>query len=283
MIYDPHLGLIFIKTLKVSGSSFEVAMGPLLSRLAIATISSQWTSRGGPPDALRFRRTNWLQLRHLFPQMIRHGKEAGSIFADLLKRRGPRHEVFSLQKEHWSAEAIREFVGIDEWNRCIKIEIARNPYDRLVSNYFMKKGLSSSTSKFPTFRDWLVSDPSVIVKNEHLVSVPDANGVMHAEIDLILYYENMEESLTTLSKCFGFDSAQLIGRYKATRIHDGFRPKGRQGSVEHVVDADSKLLIDTLLKMRFDRLGYLQDTTEVSPLQRSHLLREGGFPRPIAS
>ncbi|MEY3353835.1 MAG: hypothetical protein RLZZ16_637, partial [Actinomycetota bacterium] len=28
MIYDPHLGLIFIKTLKVSGSSFEVAMGP---------------------------------------------------------------------------------------------------------------------------------------------------------------------------------------------------------------------------------------------------------------
>jgi hypothetical protein len=44
MIYDANLGLIFVKTLKVSGSSFEAAIIPLLSKCAIATINESWTS-----------------------------------------------------------------------------------------------------------------------------------------------------------------------------------------------------------------------------------------------
>ena len=66
---------------------------------------------------------------------------------------------------------------------------------------------------------------------------------------------------------FGLDAKVLIERYKSINIHDGFRPKGREGSVAHVVDEESKNLIDTLLKMRFQRLGYAQSTDNIIPME----------------
>jgi hypothetical protein len=133
MIYDANLGLIFVKTLKVSGSSFEAAIIPLLSKCAIATINESWTSGGHKVDAINYRRTTWLPLRRLIPQILRHRHEARHIPMDVLRRRGPRHEAFSVEKDHMSANDIRAMIGKEEWDRCTKIEIARNPYDRLVS------------------------------------------------------------------------------------------------------------------------------------------------------
>lgn len=266
MIYDPHLGLIFIKTLKVSGSSFEAALIPLLSDRAIATINENWTSDGQKIDAIRHRRTTWLPLRRLIPQIFRHRREALHIPADFLKRRGPRHEAFSLEKDHMSAEEIRSVVGTDEWNRCIKVEIARNPYDRIVSYYFMKKAQSVNPNRFPAFKDWLVSNPEAILKNERLVSVTNDDGNARAEIDFVLYYEHMEDSLRSFADLFHLDADSLIKRYNSMAIHADYRPRGPEGAVSHVVDPQSKNLIDALLKMRFDRLGYSQETTNIVPL-----------------
>ena len=267
MIYDAHLRLIFVKTLKVSGSSFEAALIPLLSKRAIATINESWTSGGRRVDAVALRRTTWLPLRRLIPQILRHPREARDIVVDLFRRRGPRHEAFSVEKDHMSAEDVRTMIGRSEWDRCTKVKIARNPYDQLVSYYFMKKKQSAHPESFPIFRDWLAANPEVILKNERLVSVVDDNGVTNSGIDLVLYYEHMEESMEAFAQHFGLDAKVLIERYKSINIHDGFRPKGREGSVAHVVDEESKYLIDTLLKMRFQRLGYAQSTDNIIPME----------------
>ena len=103
MIHDPVLGLIFIKTLKVSGSSFEAAIAPLLSAKATITINESWKSAGQEVDVIARRRTTWLPLRHLIPQVIRHRHDALHIAVDLLRRRGPRHEAFAVEKDHMSA------------------------------------------------------------------------------------------------------------------------------------------------------------------------------------
>lgn len=266
MIHDPVLGLIFIKTLKVSGSSFEAAIAPLLSASAIVTINESWTSRGKRVDAIGRRRTTWLPLRRLIPQALRHRREALHIPADVLRRRGPRHEAFSMEKDHMSAQQIRDLVGIDEWNRCTKIEIARNPYERLVSYYFMKKMQSTRPDDFVSFKDWLTINPEIVLKNERLVSIVDETGHSHPEIDLVLYYEDMDDGLRTLARRFDLDEDVLIARYRSTKIHDGYRPRDHTGSVAHVVDADSKHLIDTLKAMRFDRLGYERSIADVIPL-----------------
>ena len=267
MIYDAHLGLIFVKTLKVSGSSFEAALIPLLSRKATATINESWTSGGRTVDAVAYRRTTWLPLRRLIPQILRHPREARHIPIDILRGRGPRHEAFSVEKDHMSAEEIRSMVGQAEWDRCTKVKIARNPYDQLVSYYFMKKKQSPYPDKFPIFRDWLAANPEVILKNERLVSLIDEDGTMHSGIDLVLYYEHIEESLEAFAQHFGLDASVLVERYKSTKIHDDFRPKGHQGTVAHVVDEESKHLIDSLLKMRFERLGYSQSTDNIIPME----------------
>lgn len=275
MIHDPVLGLIYIKTLKVSGSSFEAAIAPLLSSSATVTINENWTSRGTRIDAIRRRRTNWLPLRRLIPQALRHRREALHIPADVLRRRGPRHEAFSVQKDHMSAQQIRDFVGINEWNRCTKVEIARNPYERLVSYYFMKKVQSARPDDFVSFKDWLTINPEVVLKNERLVSIVDETGRSHPEIDMVLYYEDMDEGLRTLARTFDLDEDLLVARYRSTRIHDQYRPRDHTGTVQHVVDSDSKHLIDTLKSMRFDRLGYERTLAEIAPLH----LRSASQPR----
>lgn len=269
MIYDPRLGLIFIKTLKVSGSSFEAAIAPLLSQLAVITINESWTSDGKSVDSIALRRTSWLPLRRLIPQILRHRTEARHVLSDMLRRRGPRHEAFSIEKDHMSAEDIRSHIGHAEWNRCTKIEIARNPYERLVSYYFMKKRQSASPDTFPLFGEWIAANPEIIVKNERLVSVKDGDGVARPDIDMVLYYEDMDHGLRVLAKHFGLDAETLINRYRGTKIHSEYRPRDVTGTVEHVIDQRSKELIDIVKAARFERLGYRRSTDNVVPLRRT--------------
>ena len=270
MIYDPHLGLIFVKTLKVSGSSFEAAIAPLLSQFAIVTVNESWQSGGRTVDAVHLRRTSWLPLRRLIPQALRHRSEARHIPVDILRGKGPRHEAFSVEKDHMSAEDIRALIGREEWDRCTKIEIARNPYERLVSYYFMKKKQSTNPDAFPDFGAWLVSNPEVIIKNERLVSVTGDDGVARPDIDFILYYEDMDDSLRELAKAFNLDAELLISRYRGTKIHAEFRPRDHTGSVAHVIDSQSKQLIDIVKAMRFERLGYRRSTDNIVPLRRAN-------------
>lgn len=269
MIYDPHLGLIFIKTLKVSGSSFEAAIAPLLSHLAVNTINESWKSDGKSVDSIALRRTTWLPLRRLIPQIFRHRPEARHVLSDLLRGRGPRHEAFSIEKDHMSAEDIRAHVGHAEWDRCTKIEIARNPYERLVSYYFMKQRQSASPDSFPKFGEWIAANPELIVKNERLVSVKDADGVARPDVDMVLYYEDMDHGLRVLAERFGLDAEILINRYRGTKIHSEYRPRDVTGTVEHVIDQRSKELIDIVKAARFERLGYRRSTDNVVPLRRT--------------
>ena len=269
MIYDPHLGLIFIKTLKVSGSSFEAAIAPLLSQRAVITINESWVSDGKSVDSIALRRTSWLPLRRLIPQMLRHRTEARHIPRDILRGRGPRHEAFSIEKDHMSAEDIRSHIGHAEWNRCTKIEIARNPYERLVSYYFMKKRQSASPDSFPSFGEWIATNPELIVKNERLVSVKDTDGVARPDVDMVLYYEDMDHGLRVLAERFGLDAEILISRYRGTKIHSEYRPRDVTGTVKHVIDQRSKELIDIVKAARFERLGYRRSTDNVVPLRRT--------------
>lgn len=266
MIHDPVLGLIFIKTLKVSGSSFEAAIAPLLSAKAIITINESWKSAGQDVDVIARRRTTWLPLRRLIPQVVRHQRDALHIAVDLLRRRGPRHEAFAVEKDHMSAQQIRDHVGVEEWNRCTKVEIARNPYERLVSYYYMKKAKSPRPESFASFKEWIANNPEIVLKNERLVSIVDDSGRSTPAVDIVLYYEDMENGLRSLARRFGLDEDVLLSRYRSIKIHGDYRPRDHTGSVAHVIDAESKQLIDTLKATRFDRLGYERSLAEVIPL-----------------
>jgi hypothetical protein len=260
MIYDPLLGLVFIKTTKVAGSSFEVAIAPLLSDKAIITLNERWVSDRVAAKTIQLRKTHWLPPKRLAAQVLRHRHEALSIPADILRGRGSRHECFSFEKDHMTAQQIRDQIGQAEWDRCLKVAIIRNPYERVVSDYFMKRGRSSSPENFPPLSEWLRRNPERILRNEQILRLVDSETIQAPEkqidLDFVIKYEHFEKSLMQLSNKLSIDGNSLCERFNATRVHSEFKSNQALMSKRFALDPQSKLLIDSLLSWKFEAFGY---------------------------
>ncbi len=260
MIYDPTLGLVFIKTTKVAGSSFEVAITPLLSEQAIITLNERWVADRVAAKTIQLRNTHWLPPTRLAAQVLRHRHDALSIPADILRGRGSRHECFSFEKDHMTAQQIRDQIGQAEWDRCLKVAIIRNPYERVVSDYFMKRGRSLSPNDFPPISEWLRRNPERILRNEQILrlSEPGADQSPQKQIDLdfVIKYESFETDLMRLSNELGIDGNTLCERFQATRIHSEFKSNQALMLKRFALDPQSKSLIDSLLSWQFEAFGY---------------------------
>ena len=262
MIYDPVLGLIFVKTTKVAGSSFEASIAPFLSRKALITINEKWSDDQTAASIIRLRKTHWLPILSLFAQMARHPSRIKSIPLDLLRRRGPRHECFSIETDHMTAQQIRDQVGQEEWDRCIKVAIVRHPYDRIQSDYFMKKSRSSHSDNFPSFADWVIQNPERILRNKRILelTVEDSQGVEKQIIDIdhVIYYENLEMGLRALAKKLNLNENELWERFAKIKIHSQFRTDESRLNPEKMLDIKIKRVIDLLLDSSFDFFRYIK-------------------------
>ena len=264
MIHDPVLGLVFIKTTKVAGSSFEVAIAPLLSDQAIITLNERWVTDRVAATTIQLRNTHWLPPKRLAAQVLRHRHEALSIPTDILRGRGSRHECFSYEKDHMTAQQIRDQIGQAEWDRCLKVAIVRNPYDRVVSDYFMKRGRSSSPGNFPQFSEWLRRNPERILRNERILRLNESGSHPHSkrqiDLDIVIKYEHFDTSLMQLSNKLGIDGSALCERFRETRVHSEFKSNQALMLKGFALDAQSKSLIDSLLSWKFEMFGYDQVT-----------------------
>lgn len=260
MIYDPVLGLVFIKTTKVAGSSFEVAIAPLLSDQAIITLNERWVADSVAAKTIQMRNTHWLPPKRLAAQVLRHRHEALSIPADILRGRGSRHECFSFEKDHMTAQQIRDQIGQTEWDRCLKVAIIRNPYERVVSDYFMKRGRSSSPNDFPPISEWLRRNPERILRNEQILRLVDTGTSQspqkQIDLDFVIKYESFETDLMRLSNELGIDGNALCERFSATRVHSEYKSNQALMSKRFALDPQSKSLIDSLLSWKFEAFGY---------------------------
>ena len=260
MIYDSVLGLIFVKTRKVAGSSFEASIAPFVSPKAIITINEGWSTDQLAASVIRLRRTHWLPLPRLLAQIARHPQKIKSIPLDIIRRRGPRNECFSLENDHMSAQQIRDQIGQAEWDRCLKVTILRSPYDQIQSDYFMKK--SSDPVNFPSFADWVLQNPERILANKRLLelTVKDSQGIQRQviEIDHIIFYENLETGLRDLAKKLKLDENELWERFSRIRIHSQFRTVESRLNVEKLLDIKTKSIIDLLLDKAFDFFVYVK-------------------------
>ena len=260
MIYDSVLGLIFVKTRKVAGSSFEASIAPFVSPKAIITINEGWSTDQLAASVIKLRRTHWLPLPRLLAQIARHPQKLKSIPLDIIRRRGPRNECFSLETDHMSAQQIRDQIGQAEWDRCLKVTILRSPYDQIQSDYFMKK--SSDPVNFPSFAEWVLQNPERILGNKRLLelTVKDSQGIQRQvmELDHIIFYENLETGLRDLAKKLKLDENELWERFSRIRIHSQFRTVESRLNVEKLLDIKTKRIIDLLLDKSFDFFVYVK-------------------------
>jgi len=95
---------------------------------------------------------------------------------------------------HMPANEIRQRVGLNIWNSYFKFCVERNPWDKVLSYYFMQKVRKDNDmvfEKYLTENDWPINFPKY-TEND--------NGVLNIVVDKVIFYESLLEGL---SEVFG--------------------------------------------------------------------------------
>jgi len=107
--------------------------------------------------------------------LFQYRKKQNYVFIHINKTGGMGIvKALSLKKkQHFTALEYKNHLGILRWNKSFKFSIVRNPWDKVVSQYFMTK------------LDWLTDDTGEIM------------------VDFIGRFENLEDSFQTVCKEIG--------------------------------------------------------------------------------
>jgi len=144
-------------------------------------------------------------------------------------------------KQFHSVEDLKLASG-DEWYRCLKVGIIRNPYDLAVSLHFWyqqevdPKSMTLATSVRNA--DW---------KN---VFIDALNSMTVIEYDDVILFENINEDATRIQNVFGFKQKEL----KPT--NRGTRPQETRDDYRTLYDRRTRAIITRLSRKVIDEFGY---------------------------
>ncbi len=93
---------------------------------------------------------------------------------------------------HQSARVIKHRVSKKVWNSYLKFTVERNPYDKMVSMYFMNWGKKGVDREGKSFEDWVKRGEN-IPYNFPLYTWKD-----EVIVDRVLKYENLNDELAAL-------------------------------------------------------------------------------------
>lgn len=186
MIICHPLKLIFIKTKKVGGTSFEIALSSFCDDSSIITPISptdEDTRRGlGYPTAQNHEQQTWPD-----------GTQTEAAFFN-----------------HLPASKVRAMVPQEIWDSYTKITICRDPYDAAISRYYWEKSLAAKMD----FGQFLQQYPQVLTENSQIAPLQGAD-----QLDVYLRYEHLEEDV----KALGID--ELWERFSSLRAKGALRPR----------------------------------------------------------
>lgn len=183
--------LIFVKTLKVGGTSFEVALSKFCSGSCVITPLSDVEERS----------------RKLFggraPQNFQH-----TFWADFDFRSPQRFY------EHSEAHAIKQLVPPEIWDGYRKIAIVRNPYEVAISMYYYR--LPELPDDTTTFDRYVQSEPRGLKLNARIAPLQG-----EAKMDHYIRYERLGDDLHALELGDVFDVFRRIRMKSTSRPKEG--------------------------------------------------------------
>lgn len=186
MIICHPLKLIFIKTKKVGGTSFEIALSSYCDDSSIITpISSadEETRKGlGYPTAQNHQRQTWPD-----------GSQTEMEFFN-----------------HMPAEQARALIPQEIWDSYTKVTIWRDPYDAAISRYYWETTLAATMD----FGQFMQRFPQLLTENSQIAPLDGPNA-----LDVYLRYEHLEEDIAAL----GIDG--LWQRFSNLRAKGALRPR----------------------------------------------------------
>ena len=106
--------------------------------------------------------------------------------------------------KHQSAFTYIEKHGREWWNSFFSFAVVRNPWDRVVSNYFyLKDTKNPSIEKFSNVHDWVMND---------LKCWPASNYICKKRkvlVSKVLRYENLNQEFAETTKLLGLNVPPL--------------------------------------------------------------------------
>ncbi len=176
MIISHIQKLIFFKTKKVGGTSFEMALSKFCGPDCIITPIS-------PNDEEERRRLGYRTAQN-FMQIGRSGSS------------DPSHTNSKIRgnfQNHDPAQKIYSQIDKDIFENYLKVSIYRDPLDFLISQYFFRMRNFNRQNRQP-FRDWVSKNYTNIRENYFIA--PDRGPYA---CELILKYENLPNEIRNVS------------------------------------------------------------------------------------
>ena len=195
MIICHERQLIFIKTRKVGGTSFEIALSKYCGPDCVITPIS-------PEDEMTRSRLGFRGPQN-FEEPLPGAVGTGA----------PRKPGVPTFYHHVVAAHVRANVPEDVWNSYKKVSIVRNPYDVLISRYFYQLKVKNYTQQQIPFGTFAVIAEKTLQENEATApfSGPD-------KMDVFLRYEHLAKDIETL----GIDG--LGETFASLKAKGGMRP-----------------------------------------------------------
>jgi hypothetical protein len=265
MILSLDQNFIFVKTVSTGGSQVELTLAPYLFDNALQTLD---TVGGQYPEVRdRYRRVNRLPMREFAAvslELVRTSPERlvalKGIASSLFTRHRPTTSALAIEKSHMSATELRELVGIEAFQRCFKVSLVRNPYNRIASafwhSYRTKYG-SKTFSKVElqkVFFNWLSEKTDQGIMNQRILTDTNHGDKNKILVDHLIRYENLETSLDIFAEWLKVDVGIMTERFLSLPARNNSRPKNI--SVTDVYSYDSMELVRQIAAWEFDSYGY---------------------------
>jgi len=238
MLVSHRKNFIFTKTVKTAGTSVE-------------SYFEQWCMPEG----------EWKQL---------HGRKEHVSDAGIVGERSARPSD-ARWYNHMSTYNIRKQLEHDIWNRYFKFTVVRNPFDKLISGFFMfnhpQCGASLRGEDIRHFRNWLQSFGEIVLKNRSLIEAADVpHYVKPIELSLV----DRDKYLIDGEECVDFfiqyESLNQGVKHVCDKLNIPFEsqriPEFKNGVRHHRIpileyfDTQSQELVQELYAWEMSRFGY---------------------------
>lgn len=262
MLYDPERNFLFLKTTKTAGSSIEYLLGPVLSERSLRTPIKTDYDR----TVARVTWTSWREARNayragLLPVAVlgrvdgrRLPPTPGTVLRDIWWRRGPVNLIgvggFAREQPHMTASEVRARIGLEAFDRALKVAVIRHPYEHITSMYFHSRATDARHRDTP-FGPWLEANQHLLTWNRRIVTIDG-----RCALDVVLRHEDLPGCLAEPLRRIGVDPGPILERLTTTRLLAESRPKAAAGSAAEVIDARSQALIDEVCWFEFELGGY---------------------------
>ena len=180
---------IFVKTVKTAGTSIEAYLNPFLGPDDVATPVY--------PPLERLEPRNYRGLFNPVPEVAARGLRAVPSAARDLARRKRFYN-------HLPAFKIRGRVGAAVWNRYFKFAVERNPWDKTVSYYSMRRERWDHSLTWTEFLDGDRHCRNLI----HYVEPRQPSTVI---VDRVLRFEHLDEELSEVMAHLGIPFPGALG------------------------------------------------------------------------